>query len=397
MKKIHLLTILPAIALISSCTAESIGSIALDSKAPGPVTNISVENIPGGANISYSLPDDEDLLYVKAEYKLENGNDASVMASLYCDTLKIRGFAHEKSTEVRIFSCDRSGNMSKSVVTTITPKPSPIFDIINSLRAIQAFGGVQMLWNNDTKEAISVTLLRKVGSRFEDVITYYSDAKEAKQTARGLENEETEFGVFIKDRWDNSTDTTLFTITPLFEEQFPVGTYKKYALAGDSDISYGWDIGYALDGDLTQPWGWFAKPTVEGGTWPAKFTVTIPGGAMLSRVRIIQRHTEMWENGNPKKFYVLGSNSPTKDGSEDSWTIIKEFTSVKPSGLPSGQYSDEDSYIAQNGEDFEFDAENLESYEYFRFVFTENWGGDNTFINLFEVMFYGKLNNSVSE
>jgi len=393
MRKIYLLTIFAAVALVS-CQEESIGSIPLDSIAPGVVTDVKVENIPGGANISYTMPDDEDLLYVKAVYKLESGKDASVMTSMYGDTLKIRGFAHERSVDVKIISCDRSGNQSAPVIATINPKRSPIFDIMESLKAIQTFGGVQMSWENATKEAVAVTLLRKVGSRFEDVITYYSDSRAAKQSARGLENEETEFGVFIKDRWDNYTDTTTFILTPLFEEQFPVGTYKKYKLAGDSDISYGWDLGYALDGDLTQPWGWFSKPTVEGGTWPAKFTVTIPGGAMLSRVRIVQRHPEMWENGNPKKFYVLGSNEPSNDGSEDSWTFIKEFTSVKPSGLPSGQYSDEDTYIAENGEDFEFDAENLADYEYFRFVFTENWGGDNTWINLYEVLFYGKLNSS---
>ena len=110
----------------------------------------------------------------------------------------------------------------------------------------------------------------------------------------------------------------------------------------------------------------------------------------LSRMKLVQRHGEMWENGNPKCFTVYGSNNPVDDTNDPAWVHLKDFTSVKPSGLPSGQYSDEDAYVAQNGEDFEFDPDKIDSYKYYRFEFTENWGGDNTFINFFELLFWGQ-------
>ena len=53
-----------------------------------------------------------------------------------------------------------------------------------------------------------------------------------------------------------------------------------------------------------------------------------------------KRHPEMWENGNPKKFNVYATNNPSPDGSNDGWTLLKTFTSVKPSGYDSGQYGD---------------------------------------------------------
>ena len=35
-----------------------------DSVAPNTVSNVSVESLPGGAKITYDLPDDEDLAFV---------------------------------------------------------------------------------------------------------------------------------------------------------------------------------------------------------------------------------------------------------------------------------------------------------------------------------------------
>lgn len=382
-----------AVALACACEQERIGSIPMDSVAPGEVTDVQVTNVPGGADISYKIPSDEDLLMVKAYYNLESGKVGNVTVSMYVDTIKIRGYARPKPHTVRIVAVDRSGNESKPVDVRIEPLRSPIFDVLNTLSLGAAFGGVTLNWDNPTRAALAVTLMKKTGEEWEELNTYYSESAKGHQTNRGLQSETTEFGAFVKDRWDNVTDTMTVSLTPLFEEQLPVGSYKKYEMTGDCAIAYGWDLGYALNGNLDEPWGWFSKPTVDGGTWPARFTVKVDGGVTLSRVRIIQRWPEMWENGNPKKFTVWGSNNPASDGSYDGWEEMKTFVSVKPSGLPVGQYSDEDEYIAVNGEDFEFDPENLARFTYYRFQFTENWGGDNTWINLYEVFFYGNFND----
>ena len=40
---------------------------------PAPVTDIQVENIPGGAIISYKIPNVEDILGVKGVYQITTG------------------------------------------------------------------------------------------------------------------------------------------------------------------------------------------------------------------------------------------------------------------------------------------------------------------------------------
>ena len=72
----ELIFYLISLALFIACNEEPVGQTPLDNIAPGKVSDINVTNIPGGAYLTYKLPDDEDLLYVKAIYQLkeeENG------------------------------------------------------------------------------------------------------------------------------------------------------------------------------------------------------------------------------------------------------------------------------------------------------------------------------------
>ena len=70
-KYIHLLLI---IFFLISCQEEYIGQYPVDSTIPGKVTNVEViEQFSGGVTIRYNIPNDDDLLYVKASYKLDDG------------------------------------------------------------------------------------------------------------------------------------------------------------------------------------------------------------------------------------------------------------------------------------------------------------------------------------
>ena len=41
-----------------------------DSVAPGIISNVQVENLPGAAKITYNLPDDDDLVAIEAVYTI---------------------------------------------------------------------------------------------------------------------------------------------------------------------------------------------------------------------------------------------------------------------------------------------------------------------------------------
>ena len=76
---------------IASCTDPFMGQTATDHVAPGPIKNAKVINLEGSALITYDLPEDEDLLYIKATYQRNKDVIAQNKASVYTDTLTIVG------------------------------------------------------------------------------------------------------------------------------------------------------------------------------------------------------------------------------------------------------------------------------------------------------------------
>ena len=73
MKKLVFIIAIGAMAFMLGCEEDLKEPLFQDSDVPGPVTSPVVENLPGAAVITYGLPQDQDLLYVKAEYDLPSG------------------------------------------------------------------------------------------------------------------------------------------------------------------------------------------------------------------------------------------------------------------------------------------------------------------------------------
>ena len=74
-----------------------------------------VEQVSGGAILSYVLPDDRDLLYVQAEYTLDTGEKMIVKSSMYGTQIKIDGFAKAEPRKVTLYAVDRSHNCTNSI------------------------------------------------------------------------------------------------------------------------------------------------------------------------------------------------------------------------------------------------------------------------------------------
>ena len=99
----------------------------------------------------------------------------------------------------------------------------------------------------------------------------------------------------------------------------------------------------------------------------------------------------LYTNANIKEWEVWGSNDPNPDGSWDSWTKLMVCNSVKPSGLPRGQLSQQDINAALAGEVFTF-PRNTPAVRYIRIKVLDTWDpaqNDHSLIG--ELTFYGIL------
>src|SRR5690606_4885562 len=82
---------------------------------PGVVSNIRVINQEGKAQIIYDLPSSPNLMYVKAIYKINTGQEVEVKSSIYKDTIVVAGFADTEEHEVKLYAVSRNEVLSDPV------------------------------------------------------------------------------------------------------------------------------------------------------------------------------------------------------------------------------------------------------------------------------------------
>src|SRR3546814_11389344 len=68
--------------------------------------------------------------------------------------------------------------------------------------------------------------------------THYTNLRRGDFSTRGLPSEETEFGVYIRDRWGNLSDTLLVTLKPLFEILLDRTQMRGVTLPTDAPLGY---------------------------------------------------------------------------------------------------------------------------------------------------------------
>jgi len=402
-KYIHLLLI---IFFLISCQEEYIGQYPVDSTIPGKVTNVEViEQFGGGVTIRYNIPNDDDLLYVKANYKLDDGRSMEVKSSFYTNTMDIVGFAKEEERTIELRSVDRSQNESESVIVKVTPKRSPIFDAFESLVAKSDFGGIQLKWQNAAKADLTIMVSKPVkgSSLTENVQNFYSASQNGLGYVRGFPVGEQKFIFQVRDRWGNTTDTLSGLFYPKYEEEVDRNTYwkrwngdpsipyKRYS--GSYEIEKMWDLKTMA---YTSSSNFFHGPA--GVSFPIRFTFDMQQTYTLSRLKLFQRgNTWAYEHGNPKKFKIYGhplsSARLTETNPEKQWHLLGSFESVKPSGLPLGQRTQEDIDKGANfGEDYNFDIDLAIPVRYIMFEIEETWGATEMF-HISELAFWGEPSN----
>ncbi|MDR0558657.1 MAG: DUF4959 domain-containing protein [Prevotellaceae bacterium] len=372
--------------LFYSCTEEPIGQQPIDSVAPGAVDNVQVINVHGGAKISYTLPDDEDLLYVKAVYT-RNGEQCESRTSLYRDTLYVEGYGDTLKHEVRVIAVDRSGNESQPVIMEIKPLEPEVSIIGRSLELISDFGGVTASWQNLSRAEISVVILQEneMLSEYVPIETFYSSMAAGKGSVHGMDTIASKFRVFVQDHWGNQSEAKNYELTPIYETLFDRLKFSDASLPGDGPhFSGGWPLSNAWNG----VWGRDEGYSSQGGTgtWPQSVTIDMGVLGQISRVRIHQRMgSYTWSEGNLKLFEIYGCQTLDPSGNWDSWTLLMDCESVKPSGLPTGQNSNEDIAVATDGEDF-FNSPLNPKVRYIRIKVKRTWaGGDNFQLTEIEV------------
>ena len=387
MKSLFKKILLPLFVVIwcVGCSEEYNGQFPVSKKTPAQVTLLpdGVENFPGGATITYLLPDETDLLYVKAVCQLPDGSVQEERASVFANNITLRGFGRSTTAKVQLITVDRSRNESLPVEVDIHPEDSPIYEIFGSLDVDESWGGFTVRWNNPLKENIVVSVLHlNEENVYENIETFYSEAAEAYQSVRGLDSIRADFGIYVRDVYNNYTDTLKISLRPWYEMMLDKSKFIGIPLSNKFTISpYGTANMNVMWDDIVTAYAVANLYYINPGTDPPYFSVNLGVKAKLSRFRYWARSDYYFRLHHAKEILMYGTNDPAVGNNPESdnsqWILLNPevFESIRPSGLdPSVPATGEDYDYAFAGEEWEFPME-APAVQWIRFYQVSSWTG----------------------
>jgi len=370
--------------LLAGCKKETHTPVNTEGEKPDVLKNVVITNMPGSAKISYSLPPNKDILYVKAVYKIKSGQQArEIRSSYYNNFLVVDGFGDTATHDIALYVVSRNEIASDAVTTAVKPLSPPMMDVRKSLLVKKDFGGININFANETKADLAiVTLVTDSLGALVPSDVHYTKLPGGNYSVRGFAAVKTKFGFFVRDHWGNQSDTLFQEVEPLFEKLLDKSTFREVKLPGDTDFGWGFPISGLWNGTM-----WHSADKLDG--FPMSISFDLGVTAQLSRITLWQRPNEwIYLQNNLRKFEIWGSVNPASDGSWDSWTKLVEHTVIKPSGLPVGQKTQDDIDASIAGEQMTvpLDAPRV---RYIRIKILRTWTDGGYAANIQEMKFWG--------
>ncbi|MDR1155704.1 MAG: DUF4959 domain-containing protein [Bacteroidales bacterium] len=351
-----LLLLMPVIG--SGCKEEGrIDFIDGSAPAPAQVSNVTVRNAPGEAVLKYTLPADENLLYVWAVYDIRPGVTHETKASYYKDSLVLEGFGDTRIYDVNLYSVGKNEKVSDPLHVQVAPLTPSV--LLATQQLAETFGGVSVKVENPGKANLAIVLMGDTAHLGYQtyLYTFYLSMEKANFSLRGLDTISSNYSAYIRDRWNNLSDTIEATLKPWYEEFIAKDSWREVNLPDDAP---------ALNPD-NQKFDnmWDENYTDHNGgayfsqSLPLPQTITIDLGktVTLSRMKMWPRNVvdDRWKRAHAKRFEVWGSMSPNIDGSYDeSWIPLGKFECLKP--MPGETITAEDIAYAQAGIEYDFEV-----------------------------------------
>lgn len=382
------------ISMVISCESED----KKDTTPPGELTITSTEATYGGAIISYTLPNDDDILYVRADYT--NGKGAAVFrtVSKHVNQIEVSGFVIEDDVTVSLTVVDENQNKSKAVEHEIRPLRSFIYLVQETIEIVPDLGGVQVSWENIEEKTVFIYLHIADGDEEETRILSSSNASE-NIFVRGLEAKELGFSTKVEDFDGNITsliDEGYFT--PLFEEKINKDTWTLISnLSIDGNAYEGATVNFWDDVvdtfETNSDNSYFIINRNDNGgilQWPLDIVIDLNKKVKINRFKIWQR--AFWYNGpGDQPYYYQSENLRSFDlfvsMDKSEWALLGSFQIEEPTnGDISQALLDE----AAAGHNFNLDEISPE-FRYLKFSITSNFGSDS-FCHGSEISLFGRDN-----
>ena len=368
----------------------------VDSTPPGILSNISVVPTNGGGIISYSLPSDNDISYVRAEYTNSQGEEVFRVSSRYNTSVEINGLNQTTPIKVRLYVVDENENISDEVEVEFTPLESFIYLVQQSIEISPDLGGVKITWENIATKTVFV-YVHILNGTDETIRILSSDNAEESLFIRGLDAVEMTFSTKVEDFDGNITDLQeVGNFTPLFEEKIEKNTWTlitSQSINGNAyegrTVNFWDDIVDTVETDSDNSY-FIATRENNGGSlnFPLDIVIDLNKNVKIKRFKLWQRAywyqgggvTYHYQEENLKSFNLYASNDA------QSWDLLGEFDIGDPrdsaGNIPASAFQE-----AIDGHDFTLENTS-EQFRYLKISITSNYG--STIITVgSEITLYG--------
>ena len=349
---------------------------------PGILSNVSVTPTNGGGNISYTLPSDDDILYVKAVYTNSQGAEVFRVSSKHNTSVEITGLSQLTPVNVKLFVVDLNENVSETVSIDFTPLKSFIFFVQESIQISPDLGGVKITWENIASKTVFVYVHILEGA--DEVIRILS-SNNAQESIfiRGLAPSEISISTKVEDFDGNITELEeKGRYTPLFEEKIDKSTWtlvSGQSINGNAyegkTVNFWDDVVDTVETDADNSY-FIATRDNNGGSlnFPLDIVIDLNKNVKIQRFIVWQRAywyqgggvTYHYQEENIKSFNLYASSDA------QTWNLLGEFDIGDPRNgageIPATAFQE-----AIDGH--EFSLENTsEAFRYLKFQITSNYG-----------------------
>lgn len=388
------------------------------------INEYTVTPINGGATITYTIPDDPNILYIMAEYE-RNGVIYTEKSSVHKNSISIEGFHRSSKVKAQIYKVNKLEERSAPLEVEFEPLESLIDIATRSWSFIPSFGGIIGSWNNPQMTELGVRLMMEDKEENNQLITtemYFSVTENEQYSFRGYEALETNFALLFEDKWGNISDTIKFTTTPFYETMIPkpyVDFRSTIPYDNTTNLS-GRNTGTLWDNIVnTSGHGWLTNPGGSG----LSITFDMQQVAKLSRIVMHPYHINApYGQANITEFEAWGIDVIDYDKISDraywldSLTVAQGRISGVPSDtqLPERTFKDDWEYLghhfvpvytettqiqalAANGGEYEMpiDAKPVRYIRIFvRAIAMANPPPSTNYFSMSEITFYGDNSSS---
>ena len=363
---------------IISCTSDE----NLDTNPPGIVTNIEVIPTNGGGIINYTLPADDDILYVKAVYTNSQGEEVFRVSSKHTSTIEVNGLNQTSAVKVKLYVLDESENISESVEIEFTPLKSFIFLVQESIQITPDLGGVKITWDNIAAKTVFVYVHILDGVNEIIRILSSNNAQEF-QFIRGLEPNEVTISIKVEDFDGNITELEdKGRYTPLFEEKIDKSTWtlvSGQSINGNAyegkTVNFWDDVVDTVETDADNSY-FIATRDNNGGSLNFPLDIVIDFNKNVKIQRFIVWQRAYWYNGGGVTYHYQEENLKSfnlySSTDNQTWNLLGEFDIGDPRD-GAGNISTTAFQAAIDGHEFSLDNTS-DAFRYLKFQMTSNYG-----------------------